>query len=441
MEHGKILPHAIDLEDAVIGAVLLVESAYYEITFLKPEHFYNPVNSEIWKVICKKMKASEKVDMLTVVEDLKKYTFEISEKTDKIAGSAHIEYHARIIFQKYAQRECIRLGSELVGNAYGDCDVFDLLDESMTKLMNVTGAIEEKKVLSLSEVYVKCTDIISNIKNEELTGIDTGFVSLNNHFCGWQKTDLIILAARPGMGKTALAGQLALNTSRHSQVLFFSLEMSSIQIGNRLLSIETDIPFWKIKNNKLNQLDYNRMHEVIYKDTGLMIDDTPRMSIMQIRSKCHRAKNTTGLDMIVVDYLQLIKGDGDLYQRVTEISQQLKAIAKEFDIPVIALSQLSREVEKRPDKRPQLSDLRESGAIEQDADVVNFLWRPDYYSITDEDGSSLAGKAKLINAKHRNGETGDIDLFFDEEKMKFYDSKQEEFNSFSQPKKTLPDYF
>lgn len=430
MKHENILPQSINLENGVIGAVLLEKDAFYECSFLKPEHFYLESNKIIWEVICSKVRKGDAVDILTVSEAVKDKgvsVYELSDKIDRIASSAHIESHARIVYQRYAQRQCINLAAQMSVDAYSDQnDIFDLLNKSMQGIMNLTCVLEQQRSRSMPEIYDAVIREAAATKKDELTGVPAGFSVLDNHFNGWQDSDLIVIAARPGMGKTSLAAQLALNASRSHKTIIFSLEMSSIQLGSRLMSIETDIPIWRIKTGNLDQLDFNNMSSKIGGNENLMIDDSPRTTMIEIRSKCHRAVNNDGLDIVFIDYLQLISGDGDNYTRITNISRELKLLAKELNIPVIALSQLSREVEKRSDKKPQLSDLRESGAIEQDADVVNFLWMPHYYGITDEDGGSLEGKCKIINAKNRGGSLDDLNLYFVPEKTKFYDEKMQD---------------
>ncbi|MBL4648717.1 MAG: replicative DNA helicase, partial [Aureispira sp.] len=342
------------------------------------------------------------------------------------------EFHARIIAQKFIQRELIRSSTETIRAAYEDTvDVFDLLDSAEQNLFNITEQNLSRGSLGMNTLVnmaVKQLEEMSG-KEEGLTGVPTGFVGLDQITSGWQPSDLIIIAARPGMGKTAFTMAVARNAAIefNKGVAFFSLEMSSLQLVNRLISMETEIPSEKLRKGQLEDYEWQQLHAQVDKlsNVPLFIDDTPGISIFELRAKCRRLKMQHDIQLVVVDYLQLMTGGGDnkgnREQEISMISRGLKGLAKELNVPVIALSQLSRAVETRGgSKRPQLSDLRESGAIEQDADIVSFIYRPEYYQILeDEEGNSLKGIGEIIIAKHRNGALDSVKLKWDPQFAKF----------------------
>ena len=435
MVYGKIPPQARDLEEAVLGAVMLEKSAFDTIVeILKPECFYVDAHQEIFKSFQSLALKSMPIDMLTVVEELK-----FNEKLDEIGGpyyitrltnavvsTANIEAHSRIILQKFIQRELIRISGEIIGDAYEDStDVFDLLDDSETKMFNITNNYLKKNYEDIGNALAKAINRIDELrtKKEDISGVPSGFPSIDRVTYGWQATDLIILAARPSVGKTALALNLARNAAldkrKKTPVAIFSLEMSSSQLVQRLLSAQSEIPLEKIARGKLEDYEYQQLHTKGIKQleaAPIFIDDTAALNIFEFRAKARRLVNKHNVGLIIIDYLQLMSGVGNgganREQEISNISRNLKALAKELNIPIIALSQLSRAVETRKEsKMPQLSDLRESGAIEQDADMVMFIYRPEYYeTFANENGESTKGETHIKIAKHRNGSLENIKL-------------------------------
>jgi replicative DNA helicase len=437
MIYGKVPPQSKDLEEAVLGAIMIEKAAFDKvIEILKPECFYVDSNQRIFRAMQGLANKSQPIDMLTVVEELRFREeldliggpYYVTRLTNAVVSSANIEAHSRIILQKFIQRELIRISGEIIGDAYEDStDVFDLLDQAEGKMYEVTSKHLKNNYESIDAVLVKTIQRIEDLRhrNEDITGVTSGFPSLDKVTYGWQNTDLIILAARPAVGKTAFALNLvrnaALNPVRSTPVAFFSLEMSAGQLVQRILSAESEIWLEKISRGKMEDHEMKQLYaRGIQKlaQAPIFIDDTAALNIFELRAKCRRLKNTNKIGLIIIDYLQLMSGTGDgknsnREQEISTISRSLKALAKELQVPIIALSQLSREVEKRKDgnKMPQLSDLRESGAIEQDADMVMFLYRPEYYDITqDEMGDSNKGETHVRIAKHRNGSLETIKL-------------------------------
>ena len=443
LEIGKIPPQAIELEETVLGAIMLEKDAVLSvIDILKPESFYKDTHQKIYRAIIDLSVNDKPIDILTVTEELRKKEileeiggpFYITQLTSRVASAAHIEFHARIIAQKYIQRELIRISSEIQNRAYDDSiDVDDLLDFSENELFQIAeGNIKKDsaKINVLVSEAIKQIEIASK-REDRLSGVPSGFTKLDRLTSGWQKSDLVIIAARPSMGKTAFVLSMTRNMAiEHKRpIAIFSLEMASIQLVNRLIVGETELASDKIRNGNLEdfeweQLDY-KIKDLV--EAPIFIDDTPAISIFELRAKCRRLKMKHDIQVIIIDYLQLMSGPpetkGNREQEVSMISRALKGIAKELEVPVIALSQLNRSVEVRSgSKRPQLSDLRESGAIEQDADMVVFIHRPEKYGITeDEEGNSTIGLAEIILAKHRNGAIGDVTLRFRSEFAKFQD--------------------
>ncbi|GLU45562.1 replicative DNA helicase [Allomuricauda sp. NBRC 101325] len=437
LERGKIPPQAVDLEEVVLGAMMIDKKGVDEvIDILHADVFYKEAHKYIYEAIFKLFETSEPVDLLTVSSQLKKDghleavggDFYLIKLTQKVASSAHIEFHARIILQKYIQRSLIKISSEIIEEAYGDAtDVFDLLDNAEAKLYEVTQGNLKRSAETAQNLVIQAKKKIEEISNKEgLSGIPSGFDKLDKLTSGWQPSDLIIVAARPGMGKTALTLSMARNIAVNSNtaVAFFSLEMSSVQLITRLISSETGLSSEKLRTGKLEKHEWEQLNVKVkaLEKAPLFIDDTPSLSIFDLRAKARRLASQHKIRLIIIDYLQLMtaggsqKGGGNREQEISTISRNLKALAKELDVPVIALSQLSRAVETRGgSKRPILSDLRESGAIEQDADIVSFIYRPEYYKIDewdDEERTPTQGQAEFIVAKHRNGGLENIRLKF-----------------------------
>ena len=435
MVYGKIPPQARDLEEAVLGAVMLEKSAFDTIIeILKPECFYVDAHQEIFKSFQNLAQKSTPIDMLTVVEELKTNgkldeiggPYYITKLTNAVVSTANIEAHSRIILQKFIQRELIRISGEIIGDAYEDStDVFDLLDDSETKMFNITNNYLKKNYEDIGNALAKAINRIDELRTskEDISGVPSGFSSIDRVTYGWQPTDLIVLAARPSVGKTALALNLARNAALHplkpTGVGIFSLEMSASQLVQRILSAESEIPLEKIARGKLEEYEYQQLHTKGIKkleQAPIFIDDTAALNIFEFRAKARRLVNKHNIGLIIIDYLQLMSGVGNgganREQEISNISRNLKALAKELNIPIIALSQLSRAVETRKEsKMPQLSDLRESGAIEQDADMVMFIYRPEYYeTFANENGESTRGETHIKIAKHRNGSLENIKL-------------------------------
>ena len=436
LERGKIPPQAVDLEEVVLGAMMIDKKGVDEvIDILHPDVFYKDAHRFIYEAIFILFEESQPVDLLTVSSQLKKAgkleacggDFYLIKLTQKVASSAHIEFHARIILQKFIQRSLIKISNEIIEDAYDEStDVFDLLDTAESKLYDVTQGNLKRSAETAQDLVIQAKKRIEEIAGKEgMSGIPSGFDKLDKLTSGWQPSDLIIVAARPGMGKTALTLSMARNMAVNSgtPVAFFSLEMSSVQLITRLISSETGLSSEKLRTGKLEKHEWEQLNVKVksLEKAPLFIDDTPSLSIFDLRAKARRLASQHGIKMIMIDYLQLMTAGGsqkggNREQEISTISRNLKALAKELNVPVIALSQLSRAVETRGgSKRPILSDLRESGAIEQDADIVSFIYRPEYYKIEewdDEDRTPTQGQAEFIVAKHRNGGLENIRLKF-----------------------------
>jgi len=436
LERGKIPPQALDLEEVVLGAMMIDKKGVDEvIDILSPEAFYKEAHQYIFDAIFKLFENSEPIDLLTVSSQLRKDQkldqvggdFYLISLTQKVSSSAHIEFHARIILQKFIQRSLIKISNEIIEDSYDETkDVFDLLDKAESKLYEVTQGNIKKSSETAQDLVIQAKKKIEEISNKEgLSGIPSGFDKLDKLTSGWQESDLIIVAARPGMGKTALTLSMARNiaVNQNIPVAFFSLEMASVQLITRLISSETGLSSEKLRTGRLEKHEWEQLNVKVksLEKAPLFIDDTPSLSIFDLRAKARRLSSQHGIKLIVVDYLQLMTAGGgqkggNREQEISMISRNLKALAKELSIPVIALSQLSRAVETRGgSKRPLLSDLRESGAIEQDADIVSFIYRPEYYKIDewdDEERTPTDGQAEFIVAKHRNGGLDNIRLKF-----------------------------
>ncbi|HEU4496720.1 MAG TPA: replicative DNA helicase [Flavobacterium sp.] len=437
LEKGKLPPQAIDLEEAVLGAMMIDKKGVDEvIDILQPDAFYKEAHKHIFEAIVTLFNDSQPVDLLTVSAQLRKSgkldqsggDFYLIQLTQKISSSAHIEFHSRIILQKFIQRSLIKISSEIIEESYDEsADVFDLLDKAESKLYEVTQGNIKRSSETAQSLVIQAKKRIEEIASREgLSGVATGFEKLDKVTSGWQPSDLIIIAARPGMGKTAFVLSMARNIAidfGHA-VALFSLEMSSVQLITRLISSETGLSSEKLRTGKLEKHEWEQLSIKVknLEKAPLYIDDTPSLSIFDLRAKARRLASQYGIKLIIVDYLQLMtaggggKGGGNREQEISAISRNLKALAKELNVPVIALSQLSRAVETRgSSKRPLLSDLRESGAIEQDADIVSFIYRPEYYKIDewdDDEHSPTEGQAEFIIAKHRNGSLENVRLKF-----------------------------
>ena len=443
---GKVPPQATDLEEAVLGALMLEKDALTNvIDILKVESFYKDSHQVIFQAILDLFTESQPIDLLTVTAQLRKNgtleiaggAFYVTELTSKVASAANIEYHARIITEQSIKREMIRISSDIQRDAYEETtDVFELLDKMEQSLFEISEKNIRKNYSDMKSIMREAIIELEarKLQKDGLTGVPSGFTALDRVTSGWQKSDLVIIAARPAMGKTAFVLSVLRNAAvdHNKPVAIFSLEMSSIQLVNRLISSEAELDSEKIKKGSLAEHEWAQLVHKTAKlsKAPLFVDDTPALSILELRAKCRKLKAQHDIQLIVIDYLQLMSGDsknggngGNREQEIASISRALKKIAKELAVPVIALSQLSRAVETRGgDKRPQLSDLRESGAIEQDADMVMFLYRPEYYGITeDENSQSTQGVGEVIIAKHRNGSLENVKLRFIGKYTKFTD--------------------
>jgi replicative DNA helicase len=433
-ELGKLPPQATDLEEAVLGSLMLDKNCVSAVMdILKPESFYVDAHQRIFDAITQLFQAHKPIDILTVTHQLKKNNeleivggpYFISRLTNRVASAANVEYHARIVVQKFIQRELIRVSTEIIRESYEDhTDVLDLLDKAESNLFKIVETNIRRSYQSMAGII---KEAIANIEKaaqqkDGISGVPSGFSNLDKVTSGWQASDLIVVAARPGMGKTAFVLALARNAAVdfNTPVAFFSLEMSSVQLVTRMISSETELPSDTLKKGSLADHQWEQLNSKITRlaDAKIFIDDTAAINIFEVRAKCRRLKAEHNIGLIIIDYLQLMtagnEGKGNREQEISTISRSLKAIAKELNVPIIVLSQLNRAVETRAantggQKRPQLSDLRESGAIEQDADIIIFLYRDEYYRIyQDENGNSTQGMATVIIAKHRNGALEDV---------------------------------
>lgn len=446
LEKGKLPPQALELEEAVLGAMMIDKKGIDEvIDILHPDAFYDKRHQEIYAAIYELFQNSEPIDLLSVSNQLKKNgkldlaggDFYLIGLTQKVASSAHIEFHSRIILEKFIQRKLITISSEIIENAYDETvDVFDLLDDAEGKLFEVTQGNLKKGAERADSLVQQSINKIQEISTKEgMSGLATGFTKLDALTSGWQPTDLIIIAARPGMGKTAFVISMAKNMAIDfgHPVALFSLEMSSVQLITRMISSETGLTSEKLRKGNLEPHEWEQLNVKVKKlsDAPIFIDDTPALSIFDLRAKARRLVSQHGVKILIIDYLQLMTAGGaggNREQEISTISRNLKALGKELNVPVIALSQLSRAVETRGgSKRPLLSDLRESGAIEQDADIVSFIYRPEYYGMTewdDDDHSPCEGQGEFIVAKHRNGGLDNIRLKFTGHLAKFSDLEE-----------------
>jgi replicative DNA helicase len=441
-ELGRIPPQAIDIEQVVLGAMMLEKNAVNDtIDILNQNSFYDPKHQFIFKAIHELFATTNPIDLVTVTSRLQKNgeleaaggAAYIAGLTNRVASSAHIQHHARIISEKYIKRELIRVSSEIIRDAYDETrDVFDLLNAAESDLFQIAENNMSKQVSSMQSVVREAIQEIEKAaqNTDGVSGVPTGFHGLDKITSGWQRSDMIVLAARPGMGKTAFVLSMARNSAvdYNMGVAIFSLEMSAVQLVKRLIASETRLPAEKLRKGDLKEHEFQQLHSRITKlaTAPIFIDDTAAISIFDFRAKCRRLKAQHNIEIIIIDYLQLMsakdgKGGGNREQEISTISRSIKEIAKELNVPIIALSQLSRSVETRGgDKKPMLSDLRESGAIEQDADIVSFIYRPEYYNITqDDDGNSLHGIGEIIIAKHRNGALDSVQLRFVPEYARF----------------------
>ena len=442
-EFAKVPPSDYDLEKVVLGAIMLEKTAFELVNeVIHPDCFYSTDNKSVYESMVNLARANQPIDVMTVIHQLKedgKYTDSLGaayvvKLTNSVVSSANIEHHARILLMLSQRREMIRISGISMSEAYDDTksitEIFQDHDISFTRIQNA-GAKENTQTSETILIH-ELSRLQELRKNDShITGIPSGFKELDRLTHGWQNSDLVVIAARPSMGKTAFALRLLRNASQNEYkpvpAIFFSLEMSSSQLIKRLLSAESGVLMGSLVSGRLTDGEMDSLTEAAGRlaKLPLYFDDTPSIGIMELKSKVRKYKRKHNIGIVIIDYIQLMQGDtrsGSREQEISSISRNLKALGKELNIPIIALSQLSREVEKRNDKTPQLSDLRESGAIEQDADMVAFIYRPEYYNVVeDHNGESTSGLTEIKIAKHRNGSLDTIKLRADLAVQKFYD--------------------
>lgn len=442
-EMGKLPPQATELEASVLGAMMIDKDAYGTVSdLLRPESFYENRHRVIFEAIRTLAIKEEPVDVLSVAEKLKTMgklenaggVLYLNELTRRVASTAHLYYHAQIVAQKATARDLISYAAQVEEKAYDETnDVEMLLNEAEAGVFEITQRTQKRDVTQIDPVIKEAFSRMEKASKQEgnISGIPSGFMALDKITSGWQKSDLVIIAARPAMGKTAFVLSMCKNMAVGFKIpcALFSLEMSNVQLVNRLIMNVCEIEGDKIKTGKLTKAEWRQLETKIndLKGAPIYVDDTPSLSILELRSKARKLVREHGVQIIIIDYLQLMNANGMNFgsreQEVSLISRNLKGLAKELDIPIIALSQLNRGVESRQGvdgKKPQLSDLRESGSIEQDADMVCFIHRPEYYHIYDDgNGNDLRGMGTIIVAKHRNGATDEVLLRFRGKYAKF----------------------
>ncbi len=431
---GRIPPHSIEGEQSVLGSMILDKNAIITATeILKPSDFYKEAHREIYESILEIYNRDEPVDLITLSEELKKRNtldaiggiLYLADLSEAISTTANIRFYCEIVEEKSILRRLINASSEIIAKGYeADEDINVIIDAAEKKIFEITQKRSSEGLDPIKEVLLESFSRIEQmaLNKSGLTGLTTGFIDLDQKTSGLQKSDLLLVAARPAMGKSAFSVNLAVNSALkgNASVAIFSLEMSKEQLVQRMLSSESHVELQKIINGRLDEDDWPKLLRAMgpLSQAKIFIDDTPGITLMELKAKCRRLKMEKGLDLVMIDYLQLMSGEGrseNRQQEISTISRGLKILAKEMDCPVIALSQLSRAPELRSDHRPILSDLRESGAIEQDADIVMFLYRDDYY----HPDSEKKNIGEVIIAKHRNGPTGTVELVFMGEYTKF----------------------
>ena len=428
MEIGKIPPSDIEAEQAVLGSMLTDKDATIAaIEVLKEDDFYREDNKLIYRAILNLYNRAEPVDIITLKSELTSMgKFDavggleyLADLPEKVPTTANVERYIKIVEEKAILRNIIKTANEIISLGYDPTEeVENIMDSAEKKIFDIMQSKNQKGYSPIKDVLVDTFSQLEVLYNQKqhITGVPTGFADLDYKTAGLHGSDLILLAARPAMGKTAFALNIATNAAVRAKVpvAIFSLEMSKEQLVNRVLCGEAMVDSNKVRTGKLDEQDWAKLASALgpLSESEIYIDDTPGISVMEIRAKCRKLKLEKNIGLVVIDYLQLIQGSnkrgGSREQEISEISRSLKILAKEINVPVIALSQLSRAPEQRPDHRPMLSDLRESGAIEQDADIVMFLYRDDYYN-EDSDKKNIA---EVILAKHRAGSTGTVELLW-----------------------------
>ena len=434
----RLPPQNTEAEEAVLGSILIDPDAIIRIaTVLRPEDFYREKHGWVYDTALALHERREPIDFLTVCDELERRgqldevggTAFITTLVNTVPTSIHAEHYARIVERAATRRRLIEAAGSIAGLAYQEADdVEEVVDRAEQILFGVSERRISRELVPIRQVLSEYYDRIEYLTRHqgEMLGVPTGFSDIDKLLGGLQKSDMIILAARPSVGKTSLALSFAHNAAKkyRQRVAFFSLEMSNEQVVQRLISAETGIDSQRLRRGNLNQDEWSRFMKA-YNDlseTLIFIDDTPGVSALELRTKARRLHAEVGIDLIVVDYLQLMRGDyrsENRVQEISSISRALKGLARELNVPVLAISQLSRGVESRTDKKPILSDLRESGALEQDADVVVFIYRDEMYN----ENTERPNIADVIVAKHRNGPTGTVALYFRKELAQFLEAE------------------
>ncbi len=433
---SRIPPHSVESEQSILGSIILDKDAMITVSeTINSGDFYKDAHKIIYESMLRLNSNNEPIDLITLIEGLRK-----EGHLDNVGGisyltslstivptTSNVKYYANIVKEKSVMRQLIKASNEIINLGYdGSSDVQEILDKAEKSIFDISQEKSGDEIKPINLVLQDAYDMIESLytNKSEVTGITTGFADLNKKINGLQRTDLILVAARPAMGKTAFSLNLVQNAALKgdASVAVFSLEMSKEQLVQRMLSAQSNVELSKIKTGTLGESDWPRIIDAmaVLSEANIFIDDTPGIKISEIRSKCRRLKIEKGLDLILIDYLQLMEGEGkneNRQQEIAKISRALKILAKELNCPVVALSQLSRSPELRKDHRPILSDLRESGSIEQDADIVMFLYRDEYY----HDDSEKKNIGEVIVAKNRHGETGIVELVWFGQVQKFAD--------------------
>lgn len=444
-------PQNSEAEASLLGALLIDSDAIVKVADnLSPKDFYDPKNQRIFEAIVQLYDQHEAIDVLTLSNKLKNNGYlegiggpaYLTELTNFVPTAAHVEQYADIVAQKAMRRRLITASKEIVDLGFDESkQLRELIEEAESRLFEVSQQHVKQDIISLEAILAESFDRLDDLHKDKkkIRGVPSGFKDIDNTLAGFQRSDLIVLAARPSMGKTALALNFAHNVAvqANQPVLIFSLEMSKEQLVDRLLSMESGVDAWALRTGNLTDTDFEKIGQAMgtLSEAQIYIDDSPGITLSDLRTKARREAHQHPLGLIIVDYLQLMSGSsrfgsdsGNRVQEISEISRGLKGVARELNVPVLALSQLSRSVESRNPQIPQLADLRESGSIEQDADVVAFIYREDYYN-PETDRKKLTD---ILIKKHRNGPVGNVELYFDNERQRFrsVDSRHKDpFNS------------
>ncbi len=435
-DKAKIPPQNTDAEASLLGAILIDSDAIVKVAdTIQPHDFYDERHQHVYEAAKQLYEKHSPIDVLTLSDQLKATGMldviggpaYLTELTNYVPTAAHVEQYADIVAQKSLRRRLIKASQSIVGLGYDESkNLRELIEQAEANLFDISQQHVSQDVVSLENILSESFDRLDELHKDKgkIRGIPTGYKDMDNILAGLQRSDLIVLAARPSMGKTALALNLAHNVAIKAgvPVLVFSLEMSKEQLVDRMLAMESGVDAWALRTGNLNDADFEKIGQAMgsLSEAQIYIDDTPSITVSELRTKSRREAHQRPLGLIIVDYLQLMSGggkynEGNRVQEISEISRGLKGIARELNVPLLALSQLSRSVESRSPQIPQLADLRESGSIEQDADVVAFIYREEYYK-PDSDRKNITD---ILIKKHRNGPTGAIELYFDREKQKF----------------------